>query len=239
MDNNKPYLRLFFDMDNTLTRSRTRIEPRMKELLEHTGCDIVVVSGQSSDAIRTQVDGLACYVLGQNGNDAWHTDEQLWYDPLTAQERAEISAHIASTKRSWDVPDENDLVEDRGCSICYSLLGHHAPIELKEAFDPDQVKRLGMLHDHPLNSETVDAKIAGTTTIDYFRKGHNKGFNIARLCEYKDWNLDNCIYFGDALFPGGNDETVIGIIDTVSVKNHEDTYEKLLAMRERFGRHVQ
>lgn len=236
MDNTKHYLRLFFDMDNTLTRSRTLIEPKMKQFLENTGCDIVVVSGQSSEAITKQVDGMNCYILGQNGNDAWHNGEQLWFDRITPEERQEILDHIASFNRYWDVPDEKDLVDERGCSICYSILGHHAPIELKEKFDPDQVKRLTLLRERPLNSESIEARIGGTTTIDYIRKGHNKGFNITRLCEYKDWNMDNCVYFGDALFPGGNDETVIGVIDTVAVGNHEDTYSKLLAMRGQFGR---
>jgi HAD superfamily hydrolase (TIGR01484 family) len=234
MNNNKTYLRLFFDMDNTLTRSRTPIEPRMKKLLEEIPCDIIVASGQSSDAIKKQLDGLSCYVLGQNGNDAWHNDTLLWNDALTDEERKEIMSHIHSLPRSWEVPDERDLIEDRGCSICYSLLGHHAPIEQKERFDPDQVKRINLLREHPLTSDTIDVKIGGTTTLDYFKKGRNKGFNVARLCEYNSWNIDTCVYFGDALFPGGNDETVIGVIDTEPVKNPQETFEKLLELKKQY-----
>jgi hypothetical protein len=29
------------------------------------------------------------------------------------------------------------------------------------------------------------------------------------------------------LFPGGNDEAVIGVVDTIPVESHMDTYEKL------------
>ena len=38
------------------------------------------------------------------------------------------------------------------------------------------------------------------------------------------------IYFGDMLFPGGNDESVIGVIKTVSVDNPVDTLAKLVAL---------
>jgi phosphomannomutase len=227
MQEGKKYLRLFFDMDNTLTRSRMPISPEMKTLLDSLPYDIIVTSGQSADAIKKQLDGLDGYVLGQNGNDAYHNEELLWQDALTPEERDEIYAHIRSLPRTWKVPNEDDLVEDRGCSIVYSLYGFHAPIEDKERFDPDQVKRITLLAEHPLVSDTVEVRIAGTTGFDYIKKGHNKGYNIARLCEYKDWNLDTCVYYGDALFPGGNDETVIGIIDTRAVKNPDDTYTQL------------
>lgn len=43
---------------------------------------------------------------------------------------------------------------------------------------------------------------------------------------------DDCVYFGNALFPGGNDKTVIGVIDTFPVDNHLHTYSVL---KEHFG----
>jgi hypothetical protein len=43
-----------------------------------------------------------------------------------------------------------------------------------------------------------------------------------------NWNADEAVYFGDALYEGGNDETVIGIIDTIPVKDHRHTYDLLL-----------
>ena len=47
--------------------------------------------------------------------------------------------------------------------------------------------------------------------VDYFKKGKNK-FNINRLIDLKGWEKEECLFFGDALFPGGNDETVNGVI---------------------------
>lgn len=228
MDNTKTYLRLIFDLDNTLTRSRSKITAEMKKLLSSLTQDIVVISGATTEQIAFQLDDLSCYRLGQNGNHAMHDMEELWRDMLTPHEVAEIEAHIASFPRLVPVPDESDLVENRGSQISFSVYGHHAPVSVKEKIDPDQALRVGLLAQHPLVSDTIEVKIGGTTCLDYFKKGRNKGYNITRLCKYKGWNLDTCLYFGDALFPDGNDETVIGIIDTESVANPDDTYKKLL-----------
>jgi hydroxymethylpyrimidine pyrophosphatase-like HAD family hydrolase len=81
-------------------------------------------------------------------------------------------------------------------------------------------------------SERIDVKIGGTTCYDYFKKGHHKGSNVRALIEHKGWDASECVYFGDKLMPGGNDETVIGVIDTIAVTNHRETYDKL---KEVFG----
>lgn len=222
---------LFFDMDGTLTRSRTKISPEMKEILTNLPQDIIVISGQSSEAIKTQLDGFTCTVLGQNGNQAWLGDEMLWNDILSQEEKMEVYNHIASLPRTWSVPDEGDLIEDRGCQITYSLYGMHAPVEDKEKFDPDQTIRKEQLHHHPLRSQTIEVKIAGTTGLDYFKKGHHKGFNIERFIAHKDWKKVDCLYFGDMLFPGGNDESVIGVIDTQEVTSPEDTLQHIQSFR--------
>jgi HAD superfamily hydrolase (TIGR01484 family) len=231
MDPDKHYLRLILDLDNTLTHTHATVTPEMKTLLVSLRCDIVVVSTHTTAVMQGQLDGLPCYLLGQHGNEARNGDDILWRDVLTKEERAEIMTHIRSLPRTWAVPDENDLVDDRGCTISYSLYGHHAPSEDKQRFDPDQAIRIGLLAQHPFHSERIEVKIGGTTTLDYIKKRHTKGFNIARLCTYKSWNIDTCLYIGDMLYPGGNDETVIGIVDTQSVSGPDDTMHILTLLK--------
>jgi len=223
----KNYRHLFFDLDNTVTRSRSKITPEMKDLMASLFQDLVVISGAAVPQIERQLDGLPAYCLGQNGNHAVHGSRELWLDALSETEVEEIKAHIASLPRDWKVPDESDLIENRGCQLSYSIYGHHAPVEEKEAFDPDCKKRRSLLAASPLHSNTIEVRIAGTTTLDYFKRGKHKGYNIQQLIAHEDWNKDECLYFGDALFPGGNDETVIGTIETVSVANPKETYEHL------------
>ena len=225
--NTKKYEHLFFDLDDTVTRSRSPITKKMKMRLEKLSKTIVIVSGASVKQIRKQVGDLECFMLGQNGNHAVFGDKELWYDTLNPDKVIEIMDHVSKFKLPWNVPDENDLLENRGCQISYSIYGHHAPVEEKEAFDPDKKKREELLRNNPLNSEDVDIKIAGTTTFDYTRKGRHKGYHITRLIEHMNWNKDECLYFGDSLFEGGNDHSVVDVIDTQEVENHIDTYEKL------------
>ncbi len=227
MEQSKTYTHLFFDLDNTVTRSRSKIAPQMYELLRSLPQDIIIISGASVDQIRFQMDGVPCYLMGQNGNHAVFGAEELWCDLLSSDEIAEVEAHIASLPRTWDVPNEDDLIENRGSQVSYSIYGHHAPVADKERFDPDQEKRRMLLSANPLVSETIEVKIAGTTCLDYFRKGRNKGYNVARLISHRGWSKDECLYFGDALYPGGNDETVIGVIETVEVSDPQHTYDTL------------
>lgn len=227
MSNAPEYRHLFFDLDNTLTRSRSKITAPMFELLSSLTQDVVVISGASVEQIHFQLDSLPCYILGQNGNHATHREEELWHETLSHDEVAEIEEHIATLPRTWVVPDEKDLIENRGSQVSYSIYGHHAPVAEKERFDPDHAKRTALLATSPLLSDTIEVKIAGTTCLDYFRKGRNKGYNVLRLIEHEKWEKKDCLYFGDALYPGGNDETVIGVIKTSAVQNPDDTYAQL------------
>lgn len=207
----------FLDLDNTVTESRGKITPEMFQELSRFE-NICIVSGASREQIRSQIGDLKCYILAQNGND---TDK--WKKELTNEEREEIIKHI----KSFAVVIGEDHLEDRGCQITYSFTGHHAPTEEKKIFDPDGYKRGLVLRSFPLESETIEVKIGGSTCLDYYPKGFNKGTNVAKFIEYMGWDRDNCIYIGDALFKGGNDETVIGVIETHQVKNHLETLEFL------------
>lgn len=201
----------FLDLDNTVTESRGRIDPDMYKVL--APLDVTIISGASEKQMRAQVDTLPCTLMSQNGNV-----NPLWSRFLTKVEHNLILDHI----HLYAQPTENQI-EDRGAQISYSFVGHHAPIEKKKAFDPGGTYRADVLAEYPVNS-VIEARIGGTTCIDYFPKGLNKGTNIDRYIKEMGWNKRDCIYIGDALFPGGNDETVIGIIPTYPVKNWKGTY---------------
>ncbi len=217
-------------MDGTITPSRSLIEPKMKELLASLPQTIAITSGSHNKQMEFQVDGLSLIKMGQNGNHVIHPDlGELWNDPLTQAQKDEIMAHAEKVCAVCDhnVPDADDIFEDRGAQISMSLYGHHADPVFKKAFDGDFKKRKALLEQFPFVSETLEVKLGGSTCLDYFPKGKNKGFNIDRLITHLNWNKDECIFFGDALFPGGNDESVVGVIETVSVADPEDTYKKL------------
>ncbi len=221
---------LFFDMDDTVSPSRTAMEDDVHSLYASLTHDIIVVSGAEVSQIDYQIRGLPVFRLGQNGNQAINPqNEHLWNEFLTEAHKAHIHEHIRKMRElhTISVIDENDLVEHRGAQTSYSLIGHHEILEKKKQCDPDRMVRLSLLEQIPFVHDELEVKIGGTTCFDYFRKGKHKGFNVSRLIEHMGWDKNECIYFGDAIFPGGNDETVIGVIETYPVDNHLHTYRVL------------
>lgn len=228
---------IFFDLDGTLTRSRSLMTDAHQELFRKL-ChekDVVVVTGGQLSQIQNQIpasfDG-EYFVLSQSGNHAIAKNgEILWSERFTPEQKAGILALVQTIHGDVALPvkDENDLVEDRGSQISYSLIGHHEDTGKKEAFDPGAAKRLALLWKYKEAVEALrvlgaDVRPGGTTTFDFTVAGKHKGFNILRLIEHEGWKKEDCLYIGDALFEGGNDETVIGVISTYAVKNPDETF---------------
>lgn len=221
---------LFFDLDGTLTPSRQKIKPEMAAVIPSLNRTIIVVSGSKNPQIRAQIGNLSIYSLGQNGNQAIDpTGNMLWENVLSTQEKCVVMNHINHIRPqlTHSIPDENDLIEDRGSQISFSIYGHNAPPEEKKSCDGDFKKRRALLAEHPFISDIMEVQMGGSTCLDYFKKGYNKGANVERLIETQGWNKEDCVYFGDALFPGGNDDSVVGVIDTIKVQDEDDTLIKL------------
>jgi HAD superfamily hydrolase (TIGR01484 family) len=224
---------IFFDLDNTLTRSRSPITPSMTKLLlalskKH---EVFVVSGADAKQIATQIGPKLAgkyWSMGQNGNACiTPKGEVLWENKMNWLEKHEVLAYSYKlfSAKLYPHKDKLDLLQDRGCQLSYSFIGHHEDVSKKEKFDPDHKKRQSVLKKFPFKSKTVDVKIAGTTCFDFFIKGKNKGSNINALLKQMKWKKGECLYVGDALFKNGNDESVIGVIPTQAVRDPSDTEE--------------
>ncbi|MDO8552784.1 MAG: HAD-IIB family hydrolase [bacterium] len=228
---------VFFDLDNTLTPSKSLILPEhapiLKKLCERA--DVTVVSGHGAQDIkkhlRPELEGLY-HILGQNGNRAETRDGKvLWNRSLSKEQKDAILAFVAKARKQLNlkVRDENDIVEDRDSQIAFSLIGHHEDHDKKDAFDPGGKKRIALLKDmaadvKALEKTRVEVRIGGTTNLDFFEFGKNKGYNVPAFIEKMGWKREDSVYVGDALFPGGNDETVIGKIPTHAVADYRETY---------------
>jgi phosphomannomutase len=224
------YKHLFFDMDLTIAPARTPILPSMFKLLSEAKEDIIIVSGQDVEKIKWQSNNLHAFILGQNGNHAETRDgTTLWNIPLEPHHRDEILDHISEVIAILDHEINYDWnpIEDRGAQITFSPIGNTAPVEQKMKYDPDRKKRDHILRSIPFASKDLVVKIGGSTSLDYIHKDRHKGTNVAKLIELMNWNKDECIYYGDGLYPGGNDEAVIGVIETVLVNDHLDTETKI------------
>lgn len=244
--------RFFFDMDGTLTRSRSEINDSMTAGLRAlivNGADVIVVSGATKEQIIKQIGEITndVVVMSQNGNHAESpTGCMLWRNELTDAQKSGVFDLVRKMISHTDisVEDTSDLVEDRICQISYSLIGHNARLEDKEMSDPEKIIRKGLLCRFETDVEGlkrlgVQARIGGTTCVD-FTTSH-KGDNVKRLVEYMGWEQNECVYVGDALFEGGNDHSVVGVIPTLAVDSPEECEdvicsfaEELLSFRKNF-----
>lgn len=225
------YQHFFFDMDKTIAPARSPILPEMFSLLSSLKYEIVIVSGQEVNKILWQSNNLKAYRLGQNGNHAVTPEgEELWNIPLEPHHRDQILDHISEIVEllEHELNHDWDPIEDRGAQITFSPIGNTAPHDLKMAYDPDRAIRNSLLERIPFASEELIVKIGGSTSLDYIHKDRHKGNNVKKFIDLMGWDASTCVYYGDGLYPGGNDEAVIGVIDTVFVEDHLDTYEKLL-----------
>jgi hypothetical protein len=227
---------VFFDLDGTLTESRTLITARMTELLQALleVADIGVISGAVQRQMRAQIpwlDDYPIYVMPQSGNETYFRNRLLWRNKLDEETLGFIQTHIEELRGSpsykrivFDyVLDENDIVEFRGGQVSFSMIGHNAPLSRKTLFDPDAAKRKALLKEFPFECGLAEVNIGGTTNLDYTRRGWNKAGNVTRLTTQLGWRLDQCTYIGDRLHEGGNDYVMVPIMACESVTGPADT----------------
>ncbi|MDD2917144.1 MAG: HAD hydrolase family protein, partial [Candidatus Gracilibacteria bacterium] len=124
-----------------------------------------------------------------------------------------------------------EMIEDRITQITISTLGQEAPIEEKKKYDPDFSKRK-QIRDYMLpNLAGFNVLIAGATSIDITREGVDKAYGIRKLMEVSGVAMNEIIFVGDAVFPGGNDYPPLEAgVTTKRVFTVEDTKEYIRSL---------
>lgn len=206
---------IWFDLDDTLSKSRQEALPEMVEELNRIKkkYEVFVASGAELKRMMWQVPVADLTWFAQNGNEVFGDNQIFWKKELS--NKKEILDHINILKEGYP----NAEIEDRGSELVVSFTGFHAPFDIKNAFDPDRKIRLEMLKKHP----HPNAYVAGTSGIDFIP--FTKGENIKHYLKIKGIKPHECLYVGDALQPGANDYTVVGVIPTFPVKNPDEALE--------------
>lgn len=206
-------------MDNTLTLSRQEALSETVRELERIQkkYHISIASGAELNRMTHQVPIRNITWFAQNGNELFEHGKNVWTNELPNKE--EIYNHITLLVNYYGKHYPNYETEDRGSSIVISFTGFHAPFGIKHTFDPDRKIRLGMLDKFP----HPNAYVAGSSGIDYIP--FTKGDNIKNYITKFHIKPADCLYIGDALDPGMNDHSVVGVIPTFAVKNPTETLE--------------
>lgn len=210
-----------FDLDGTLAESKSALDTEMSTLLGELlrVVRVAVISGGGWPQFEKQLlsglphdgrlDNLSllptCGTKFFRHADGWRP---LYSEDLTEGERASIKASLAdavaqsgfATTQTWGA-----TIEDRGSQITFSALGQEAPIAEKKRWDPDFSKRRAITAVLDTRLPNYSVRMGGTTSIDVTRRGIDKAYGIEKLRDTIGVAMDEMIFIGDALFPGGND----------------------------------
>ncbi len=239
---------LSFDVDQTLNVAKTPITAKIAELL--TKCldhfEVCPISGQKfdqfliqivdqmKDATPEQLTHLHLFVAQGTQYYRYNLEkkdwEQVYNYPLTEEQVAKITETIEKAAKELGYWEEDklapgdEIIENRLSQVTFSALGQSAGTEAKYAWDPDHKKREAIVARCKELSPEFEYEIGGTTSINAITPGMNKVFGMTHLMEELKVEKSDILYFGDMTQPGGNDYPVVQMgIDTITVRNHEDT----------------
>ena len=221
---------LAFDLDGTLAPSKSHLEADMANIFSRLlkYIPMAVVSGASKNQFKQQfLDYLSSegtnlsnlYIFPENGASLEIYKDGEWiiqYEEKFSKEEAEkiitafkLVEEKFNLEETWfHVIKYGHEIENRGAQITFSALGQRAPLEIKEKWDPDQSIRKKIKAFLGTILPEFEIRIGGTTSIDITKKGQNKALAINNFIEILNLSKEDIIFYGDALYPGGNDEIV-------------------------------
>ncbi|KAH8648486.1 HAD-superfamily hydrolase subfamily IIB [Xylariales sp. PMI_506] len=230
-----------FDLDGTLALSKQPLLNPMGEALADllTVADVAVISGgdwpqfekQVASRLPPRADLSRLWLMPTTGTKLYTHSAGEWrpvYAELFSEDqRAKIlAAFDASLEATGFKPEKTwgARIEDRGSQITFSALGQQAPIEEKEVWDPDFAKRKVIQADLQGRLPGLSINMGGATSIDITKEGVDKAYGLKRLHEASGIPLEQMMFIGDAIFPGGNDYPAKQLgLDTVRVKDPDGT----------------
>jgi phosphomannomutase len=229
-----------YDLDGTLAESKQPIDPEIAALLARLTkvATVAIISGGDWPQFEQQVVGKLAdgtdlerlFMLPASGTKFYRYRGrwvEVYAELFTNNERAHIMGMLSSSISEQGLDDARswgNRVEDRGSQITFSGLGQQAPLDAKQAWDPDFAKRKRLQAALiPLLPEFA-VRVGGSTSIDITRKGIDKAYGMAKLATVSVIAPADMIFIGDALYPGGNDYAVHEAgIDSVAVRDVLET----------------
>lgn len=237
-----------FDVDGTLTASKTLITDSMADLIKKLIQKKMVISiaGGSFHQLETQFlppflndHSMLPYIknftlLPTSGSQRYEYNEKdsKWEmtdkEPMPTEAKKlaiELLEEIIADPK-YEIPPNpyGKIIEDRDTQITFTPNGQQAPVEIKLRFDPDRKKREKIVAMLGPKLPELTLLINGTSSIDILPKGFNKAVGLIRFLNKAGLQKSDVIFIGDGLFPGGNDYSVFEAgFDTIAVKNPAET----------------
>jgi phosphomannomutase len=242
-----------FDLDGTLAQSKSSLDDEMSALFSKLLCTVkvAVISGgnwpQFQKQVLSHLSNQECLrnlsLLPTCGTQFYKYEggwKKLYAEDFTSEEKEKIINALKKAIAQSGLKAEKvwgEVIEDRGSQITFSALGQQAPLEEKKKWDPDFTKRKKMkAFLDPLIPE-FSVQLGGSTSIDVTKPGIDKAYGIGKLRDTLGIAIEEMIFIGDALFPGGNDYPAkeAGVV-SIRVRDPDETkrvVEAIIACLER------
>ncbi len=230
-----------FDLDGTLALSKQPLDDEMAELLARlTNVAMVdIISGGDWPQFEKQVVSrmpasatLDNFIIQPTTGTKLYRHQdgdwvQVYAELFSADEGQQIRDALHKAVEQAGFAHEQtwgEQIEDRGSQVTFSALGQQAPLEAKDKWDPDHAKRKQLQSILQNMLPDLSINMGGSTSIDITRKGVDKAYGLKKLSETVDVALDEILFLGDAIFPGGNDYPAKTLgLDTVRVRDVTET----------------
>ena len=238
-----------FDLDGTLAPSKSHFHPRMVNLFDRLleKYEVCVISGgkyelfqrQFLTQITTEPHNLKrLHLMPTSGTRYYRFEDNEWVqqyaeDFTPAQKKKIITALEEGLEESGYKVEKTygDTIEDRDSQITLSILGQEIVaelgdegVEIKENWDPDGSKKMKIRDIIAPKIPDFNVRSAGATSIDVTMPGVDKAYGMNKLMEATGISLEEILFMGDKIVPGGNDYAVEEMgIECIAVRNWEDT----------------
>lgn len=220
------YSLIGFDLDETLTKSKEPLTHETATLLSRLLAthNVAIVSGRTfADYQERILDHLPentnlanLYLLPLSGCELYvyknNTWEPVYQHHLSEAQVTQITEVLENTLPAFphNTPAPHGTqIHVYPAQVSVTIPGGDASLELRSTWDPHQEKRRALIEIlKPLLPE-FSIRIGGLTSVDITQKGMNKAHGIRSLSKYTTIPEEEMLYIGDALYEGGNDETVL------------------------------
>ena len=212
---------IVFDLDGTIAESKSSLDAEMSALLNDLLgiVKVAVISGGDWPQFEKQLLSnlphdkrlVNLSVLPTCGTKFFRYAgdwKKIYAEDFTTVEKEKIVRSLKKAVGEAGFTVEKlwgEAIEDRGSQITYSALGQQAPLEEKNKWDPDFTKRKKIKAILDTLIPEFSVRLGGTTSVDVTKPGIDKAYGIRKLRDTLGIAIQEMIFVGDALFPGGND----------------------------------
>lgn len=226
-----------FDVDGTLTPSRQAIDSSFSLFFKDfcTNNSVSLVTGSDFHKTESQLGSTLCslvsYIFCCSGNSLIDNVHKSIFNREFIAPDSLISRLQAILEASKFTLRTGNHIEYRPGGLNFSIVGRNASLEERLSYvqwDKQSKEREVLAEALTKEFPLLDISIGGETGLDIVEAGCNK----AQVLNYFD-NTTKLVFFGDAIFPGGNDYPLAKAIEDTSrgtyytVRSWQETYSIL------------